>query len=141
MALSKIWVFAEAADGQVATITLEILAKARELADAVEAFVGRRRQPPSPRRSARTAPRRCYATGDLGGTLAGRPCRRGLAAAISGGDAPDAIFFGTTYDGRDVAARLSVKLDAPVITNIVDLEERRRDRSSASSRSSVARRT
>jgi electron transfer flavoprotein alpha subunit len=30
--------------------------------------------------------------------------------------------FGTTYDGRDVAARLSVKLDTPVITNIVDLE-------------------
>jgi len=29
---------------------------------------------------------------------------------------------GTTYDGRDVAARLSVALDAPVITNVVDLE-------------------
>src|SRR5690606_1252421 len=26
------------------------------------------------------------------------------------------------YDGRDVAARLSAKLDAPVITNLVDLE-------------------
>jgi electron transfer flavoprotein alpha subunit len=30
--------------------------------------------------------------------------------------------FGTTYDGRDVAGRLSAKLDAPVITNIVDLD-------------------
>jgi electron transfer flavoprotein alpha subunit len=30
--------------------------------------------------------------------------------------------FGTTNAGRDVAARLSVKLDTPVITNIVDLE-------------------
>ena len=36
MAVSKIWVFAEATDGKVATITLEILAKARELADTVE---------------------------------------------------------------------------------------------------------
>ena len=40
MALSKIWVFAEATDGKVATITLEMLAKARELADTVEAVIG-----------------------------------------------------------------------------------------------------
>ena len=40
MALSKIWVFAEAPDGNVATITLEMLAKARELADTVEAVTG-----------------------------------------------------------------------------------------------------
>ena len=37
MALSKIWVYAEAADGKVAPITLEMLAKARELGDTVEA--------------------------------------------------------------------------------------------------------
>ena len=36
-------------------------------------------------------------------------------------DAPAAFMVGTTQDGRDVAARLSVKLDSPVITNIVDL--------------------
>ncbi len=30
--------------------------------------------------------------------------------------------FGTTYDGRDIAARLSVALDKPVITNNVDVE-------------------
>ena len=34
---------------------------------------------------------------------------------------PDAILFGTTYDGRDIAARLSVRLDKAVITNNVDL--------------------
>jgi electron transfer flavoprotein alpha subunit len=45
-----------------------------------------------------------------------------LAAAIEGGDAPDLIMFGTTYDGRDIAARLSVKLDKPVLTNNVDVE-------------------
>ena len=37
MALNKIWVFAEAADGKVTPITLELLAKARELGDTVEA--------------------------------------------------------------------------------------------------------
>ena len=38
MALSKIWVHAEAVDGKVANITLEMLAKARELGDTVECF-------------------------------------------------------------------------------------------------------
>ena len=27
-----------------------------------------------------------------------------------------------TYDGRDVAGRLSAKLDRPVLTNVVDLD-------------------
>ncbi len=45
MTLSKIWVFAEATDGKVSSTTLEVLTKARELADVVEAvYVGRRRR-------------------------------------------------------------------------------------------------
>ena len=38
MALSKIWVHAEIGGDKPATITLEVLTKARELADTVEAF-------------------------------------------------------------------------------------------------------
>ncbi|MSX95815.1 MAG: electron transfer flavoprotein subunit alpha/FixB family protein, partial [Actinobacteria bacterium] len=38
MALSKIWVLAEATDGKVTTSTLELLTKARSLADTVEAI-------------------------------------------------------------------------------------------------------
>ena len=37
MGFSKIWVHGEASDGVVASITLELLAKARELAETVEA--------------------------------------------------------------------------------------------------------
>ena len=60
MALSKIWVHAEAADGKVAPITLEMLTKARELADTVEAFyAGGDADADRRRRSARTAPPRC----------------------------------------------------------------------------------
>ena len=36
MSVSKIWVFAEASDGKVSTTTLEMLAKASDLADTVE---------------------------------------------------------------------------------------------------------
>jgi len=45
-----------------------------------------------------------------------------VAAAVADGNGPNAFMLGTSQDGRDVAARLSVKLDAPVITNVVDLE-------------------
>ena len=40
MALSKVWVFAEADDDKVKTITLEMLTKAREIGDTVEAVFG-----------------------------------------------------------------------------------------------------
>jgi len=38
--MGTIWVFAEVSGGKVATISLELLARARELADTVEAVVG-----------------------------------------------------------------------------------------------------
>ena len=123
MAVDKIWVFAEAADGKVATITLEMLAKARELGGAVEAFIGGDGDAVAAELGAHGATT-VHATGDLGDSLAGVPVAAAVAAAIEAGNGPDVVLFGTTYDGRDVAGRLSVRLDAPVITNVVDLVER-----------------
>ena len=100
MALSKVWVHAETNENGVAPITLEMLAKAREIADVVEVFVG----------------------GDGAAVAATVGAHGALAAAIEGGDAPDLIMLGTTQDGRDIGARLSVKLDKPVLTNNVDVE-------------------
>jgi electron transfer flavoprotein alpha subunit len=62
-----------------------------------------------------------YDVGDLGGALPGVPVSAALAALIEGGNAPDAILIPATYDGRDVAGRLSVKLDRPVLTNVTGL--------------------
>ena len=62
------------------------------------------------------------ATGDLSGALPGPSVASALVNALGSEGAPDLFMFGTTYDGRDVAGRLSAKLDTPVITNIVDLE-------------------
>ena len=44
-----------------------------------------------------------------------------MAALIEAGNAPDAILVPATYDGRDIAGRLSVKLDRPVLTNVIGL--------------------
>ena len=40
MSLSKVWVYAEADGDKVTTITLELLTKAREIGDTVEAVFG-----------------------------------------------------------------------------------------------------
>jgi electron transfer flavoprotein beta subunit len=122
MALSKVWVHAETNEnGTVAPITLEMLAKAREIADVVEVFVGGDDAAVAATVGAHGATK-VLATGDLSGKLQGVHVAGALAAAIEGGDAPDLIMLGTTYDGRDIAARLSVKLDKPVLTNNVDVE-------------------
>ena len=43
-------------------------------------------------------------------------------ADLAGEHAPSAILFAQSYDGRDALARLSVKLDRPVLTNGTDLK-------------------
>jgi len=122
MGLDKIWVFGETNGDAVASITLEMLAKARELADTVEVFMagdGDDFAEELGEHGAETV----YATGALDGRMQGVAVASAVAAALAGGlDAPDAFLIGTTQDGRDVAGRLSVKLDQSVITNVVDLD-------------------
>jgi electron transfer flavoprotein alpha subunit len=122
MALGTIWVHGESGAESVSTMTLELLAKARDLADEVVVFVGGAGSDVAEELGDHGASV-VRATGDLGGALQGVALASAIAAGLEAGDfaAPDMFMFGTTYDGRDVAARLSVKLDAPVITNVVDL--------------------
>ncbi len=121
MALSKVWVHAETTEAGVAPISLEMITKAREIADTVEVFTGGDGAAVAAAVGAHGATK-VHATGDLSGKLQGVHVAAALAAAIEGGDAPDLLMFGTTYDGRDIAARLSVKLDKPVLTNNTDVE-------------------
>lgn len=122
MSLSRIWVHAEAADGKVSTITLEILAKARALADTVECFYSGADADVVAETLGAHGASKVMTTGDLDGALPGVPVSAALAAKIGGGGAPDLLLFGTTYDGRDIASRLSVKLGKAALTNNVDLE-------------------
>jgi electron transfer flavoprotein alpha subunit len=121
MGLDKIWVFGEANGDAVATITLEMLAKAREIADTVEVFMAGDGDDYAEELGDHGATT-VYATGDLDGAMQGVSVASAVAAAVADGNGPNAFLLGTSQDGRDVAARLSVKLDAPVITNVVDLE-------------------
>ena len=122
MTLDTIWVYAEASDGEVNSTTLEILTKARDLADTVACvYVGDDADDVAEQLGEYGA-ETVYSVGDLDGALVGPPVAAAIADAIAAGDGPDAVLLGTSYDGRDVAARLSVKVDRTVITNVVDLE-------------------
>ena len=119
MAVSKIWVFAEADGDKPAGATLEILTKARELAGTVEAvFVGTNADALAGELGAHGASK-VYAI-DPGDGLPGVVGAATLAALV-GEHAPDVILFAQSYDGRDAVARLSAKLDRPVLTNGTDL--------------------
>jgi electron transfer flavoprotein alpha subunit len=122
MALNRIWVYAEAADGKVHPLTLELLAKARTLGGTVEAVYGGADADAVAATLGAHGAAKVLATGDLGGSLPGVPVASAIAKQVNDGNGPDLLMLGTTYDGRDIAARLSVALDKPVITNNIDIE-------------------
>ena len=123
MPIDKVWVLAEVGDSGPTPVTLELLSEARSVATTVEAVAW------GSDAAALAAPlgeygaTTLYDVGDLGGALPGVPVAGALAALIGGGNAPDVIFFPATYDGRDIAGRLSAKLDRPVLTNVTGLVE------------------
>ncbi len=115
--MSNIWVFAQSVNGAPTSGTLELLTKARSLGD-VTAFVGGDATDVAASLGEYGAAK-VYATGDLGGTLPGVAVASAMKAVIDGGDTPSLILFPQTTEGRDIVARLSVKLDKTVLTNNV----------------------
>jgi electron transfer flavoprotein alpha subunit len=116
----NIWVFAQESAGAPTSATLELLTKARSLGGNVTAFVGGDASAIAGALCDHGATK-VYATGDLGGKLAGVAVAAAMKAVIDGGDSPDLVMFPQNYEGRDVMSRLSVKLDRTVLTNNVDV--------------------
>ena len=118
MGIDNIWVFAQETNGAATSATLELLTKARSLGGTVSAFVVGDGAGIASQLGEYGAVK-VYATGDLGGALAGVAGAAAMQAVIDGGDAPDLVMFPQNYEGRDVMSRLSVKLDRTVLTNNV----------------------
>ena len=121
MAIDKVWVLAEAGDSGPTPITLELLSEARSVAGTVEAVAWGSTTASLAAALGEYGATTVYDVGDLGGTLPGSPVAGAMATLIEGGNGPDAILVPATYDGRDVAGRLSAKLDRPVLTNVTGL--------------------
>jgi electron transfer flavoprotein alpha subunit len=122
MALDKIWVVVDHTGDKVAPVSLELLSKARGLAATVEGITWGDATPFAGAVGAfgGTA---LHTVGDIGSGLPGPAVAAGIAAQVSAGNTPDAVLVPQTYDGRDIAGRLSARIDRPVLTNIVDLGE------------------
>lgn len=120
MGIDNIWVFAQVTDAAPTSGTLELLTKARSLGGSVTAFVSGDAGDAAGALGEYGATK-VYATGDLGGALPGAAVASAMKAVIDGGDSPDLVLFPQNYEGRDVMARLSVKLDRTVLTNNTDI--------------------
>jgi len=119
MTVNNIWVVAEPANGTFTTTSLELLSHARTLATNVSAITwgsGATLAAQAGEYGATTL----YDVGDLAGALPGVPVAAAIAALVES-TAPDAILIPTSYDGRDIAGRLSARLDRPVLTNVTGL--------------------
>jgi electron transfer flavoprotein alpha subunit len=120
MALNNIWVFAQASNGAPTSATLELLTKARLLSSNVVAIIGG--DGASAGVLGEYGATKVYAI-NHGSTLPGVAIASALKSVIDGGETPDLIMFPQNYEGRDVMARLSVKIDKTVITNNVDISD------------------
>jgi electron transfer flavoprotein alpha subunit len=121
MAIDKVWVLAESGDAGPTPVTLELLTEARTVASTVEAVGWGSEAASMATALGEYGATKLYDVGDLGGALPGVPVAAAMAALIEGANAPDAILIPATYDGRDVAGRLSAKLNRPVLTNVTGL--------------------
>jgi len=121
VAVDKIWVFAESAEGKPTTATLEMLTKARELASTVEALYAGGDADAIAASLGEHGATKLFVI-DPGDGLPGQVAAAAIAQ-LAGEHSPDAILFAQSYDGRDAVARLSVKLDRPVLTNGMSLSD------------------
>jgi len=121
MALSNIWIVAEPSNGSFTTTSLELLTQARTFGANIAAITwggDTERAAVAGDYGATTL----YDVGDLDGALPGVPVASAIATLVASG-APDAILIPTSYDGRDIAGRLSARLDRPVLTNVTGLND------------------
>lgn len=118
--MASIWVFAETVEGVPRPIVLELLTKARALGEAVAVALG-----PGAGKSAQTLGQygavKLYVNQDPAfAELLATPAVD-LLAGLIGKERPELVLFGMTYDGRDIASRLSARLGAPLIANATDV--------------------
>jgi electron transfer flavoprotein alpha subunit len=121
MALDNIWVVVERSGDKVAPVALELLTEARQIASSVEAITWGDGTTIAADVGAFGATA-LHTVGDLDRGLPGPAVAAAMAAQIDTGNVPDAVLVAQTYDGRDIAGRLSARIDRPVLTNIVGLE-------------------
>jgi electron transfer flavoprotein alpha subunit len=118
--MASILVFAETADGAPKPIALELLTKARSLGRAAAIAVGPRAAQAAEALAKHGAAKIYVHEDQAFRDLVATPTVDLLAGLIEK-EHPDLVLFGMTYEGRDVAARLSARLGVALIANATDV--------------------
>jgi electron transfer flavoprotein alpha subunit len=121
MPLSTIWVVVEPSDDTVTATSLELLSHARSLGAIVSAITWGDGAAAIAGVTGEFGVATLFDVGGLSGALPGVPVASAIAALIASEGTPDAVLIPTSYDGRDIAGRLSARIDRPVLTNVTGL--------------------
>lgn len=117
--MKSVWVFAEEAGGMPSSTSLELLTKARSLADEVSvAYLGAGGEQAFAELGRYGANHIFHMTpGEELPAAAVAAALEGLVAEHS----PDLVLFGMAYTDRDVAGRLSARMGLPVLSNAIEV--------------------
>jgi electron transfer flavoprotein alpha subunit len=118
--MAKVLVYAEITGGKLQSITLELLARARELGDVDVVALGAGATAAAAELGEHGA-KRVFASDDsVFDEYLAEPATDTLAALVSE-QKPDLILFGFSNDSREVAGRLSARLGVGQVSNAVDV--------------------
>jgi electron transfer flavoprotein alpha subunit len=119
--VSKVWVFAELHDGGVDTSALEILTKARDLGDEVEAVALGPGATDAAKKLGEHGAATVYASDDeVYSDYVAQPAAEALHQLVRQ-HSPDLVLFATNYDSRDIAGRLSAKTGSTLMSNVSEI--------------------
>jgi electron transfer flavoprotein alpha subunit len=120
--VTTIWVYADLdANQQVAQAALEILTKARDLADTVEAVALGAGATEAAKALGEYGAQKVYASDDsVYDEHLAQPRVEALHKLIQD-QSPNMILFATSYDSRDVAGRLQARTASPLMSNASDV--------------------
>jgi electron transfer flavoprotein alpha subunit len=118
-----IWVYAEMVDGVPRPIALELLTKARSLGDVTAIALGPGSSKAAEQLGAHGAKKVLSHEDPAFYELLAVPAVELLAGLVLK-HKPELFLFGMTYEGRDIASRLSARLGTALIANASDLERK-----------------
>lgn len=120
MPLASAWVVAETTPEGPTPLALELAAAARSLATNVCVVTWGGNGQASAAEFGNHGVATVFDVGAIDG-LPGPSVAAAIAAHVAS-EAPGIIVVGTTYDGRDIAGRLSARLDKTIVTNVVGID-------------------
>src|ERR1700712_598290 len=119
--MSDVVVLVEHADGSIKKLTTELLTAAAKLGSPVAVVVGPAGTAAalSEQLGAAGATKIFAAEGSNPGVTLLTPQVAALAAAVAATEAPVAVLVAATFDGREIAGRLAVRLGSGVLADVV----------------------